>query len=105
MYGGAQDFLVDVMVFGFIFALVTSGSVWMMGSDRIQAVASYDGGFLPYFGVFNSYFGTPVRVNIMSGVVSTLFMIAAQTLATAATTRRSWSCSTWPRRPPCSRTS
>src|SRR4051812_8326481 len=80
VYGGAQDFLVDVMVFGFIFALVTSGSVWMMGSDRIQAVAAYDGGFLPWFGVFNSYFGTPVRVNIMSGVVSTLFMVAAQTL-------------------------
>src|SRR3954454_19211809 len=80
VYGGAQDFLVDVMVFGFIFALVTSGSVWMMGSDRIQAVAAYDGGFLPYFGVFNATFGTPVRVNVLSGVVSTLFMVAAQTL-------------------------
>jgi glutamate:GABA antiporter len=84
VYGPAQDFLVDVMAIGFIFALVTSGSVWMMGSDRIQAVASYDGGFLPFFGVFNSYFGTPVRVNVLSGVVSTLFMFAAQQLSSGS---------------------
>ena len=43
VYGGAQNFLTDVMVLGFIFALVTSGAVWMMGSDRILAVAAYDG--------------------------------------------------------------
>ena len=45
VYGGAQNFLTDVMVLGFIFALVTSGAVWMMGSDRILAVAAYDGAF------------------------------------------------------------
>ena len=45
VYGGAQNFLTDVMALGFIFALVTSGSVWMMGSDRILAVAAYDGAF------------------------------------------------------------
>src|SRR4051794_8870629 len=78
VYGGAQNFLVDLMALGFIFALVTSGSVWMMGSDRVQAVAAYDGAFIGWFGRFNSYFGTPVRVNVMSGVVSTLFLIAAQ---------------------------
>jgi len=77
VYGGAGNFLVDLMVFGFIFALVTSGSVWMMGSDRVQAVAAYDGAFFPWFGKFNAKLGTPVRVNILSGVVSTLFMIAA----------------------------
>src|SRR3954453_596245 len=80
VYGPLQTFLTDAMALGFVFALVTSGSVWMMGSDRIQAVAAYDGGFLPFFGVFHSYFGTPVRVNVMSGVVSTAFMVAAQTL-------------------------
>ena len=45
VYGGAQNFMTDVMAIGFIFALVTSGSVWMMGSDRILAVAAYDGAF------------------------------------------------------------
>ena len=44
----------QVMAVGFIFALVTSGSVWMMGSDRIQAVAAYDGAFFPWFGKFNA---------------------------------------------------
>jgi amino acid transporter len=84
VYGGAQNFLVDLMALGFIFALVTSGSVWMMGSDRVQAVASYDGAFIGWFGRFNSFFGTPVRVNVMSGVVSTIFMIAAQQFSTGS---------------------
>jgi amino acid transporter len=65
------------MTLGFIFALMTSGAVWMMGSDRIQAVAAYDGAFFPYFGVFNRKLGTPVRVNVMSGIASTVFCVAA----------------------------
>jgi amino acid transporter len=84
VYGGAQNFMVDLMALGFIFALVTSGAVWMMGSDRIQAVAAYDGAFVGWFGSFNSYFGTPVRVNVMSGVASTIFMIAAEHFATGS---------------------
>jgi amino acid transporter len=71
-------------VVGFIFALVTSGSVWMMGSDRVQAVAAYDGAFFPWFGKFNAKLGTPVRVNILSGVISTLFMISAVHLSTGS---------------------
>jgi glutamate:GABA antiporter len=84
VYGGAQNFLVDLMALGFIFALVTSGSVWMMGSDRIQAVAGYDGAFIGWFGRFNSFFGTPVRVNVMSGIVSTIFMVAAEQFSTGS---------------------
>jgi amino acid transporter len=77
VYGGAAHFMTQVMALGFIFALVTSGSVWMMGSDRIQAVAAYDGAFFPWFGKFNAKLGTPVRVNVLSGVASTIFMFAA----------------------------
>jgi len=77
VYGGAQNFMTDLMALGFIFALVTSGSVWMMGSDRILAVAAYDGAFPGYFGRFHPRLGTPVRVNVMSGIVSTIFMFAA----------------------------
>ena len=65
------------MALGFIFTLMTSGAVWMIGSDRIQAVAAYDGAFHGYFGVFNRKLGTPVRVNVMSGIVSSIFMIVA----------------------------
>jgi glutamate:GABA antiporter len=84
VYGGAQNFLADLMALGFIFALVTSGAVWMIGSDRIQAVAAYDGAFAGWFGVFNSKLGTPVRVNVLSGVVSTIFMVAAEHFATGS---------------------
>jgi amino acid transporter len=79
VYGGAADFLVKVMVGGFIVSLITSGAVWMIGSDRIQAVAAYDGAFFSFFGVFNRRFGTPVRVNVLSGLASTAFCVTAIT--------------------------
>ncbi len=56
----------------------------MMGSDRIQAVAAYDGAFFPWFGKFNARLGTPVRVNVLSGVASTAFMIAAVNLSSGS---------------------
>jgi glutamate:GABA antiporter len=84
VYGGAANFLGDVFGLLFILALVTSGAVWMIGSDRIQAVAAYDGAFLPWFGSFNAKLGTPVRVNVMSGVVATIFMFAAEQFSTGS---------------------
>jgi len=77
VYGGAQGFLLDLMTLAFIGTLVTSGAVWMIGSDRVQAIAAADGAWFPWFGVFNKRFGTPVRVNVMSGIVSTAFTIVA----------------------------
>jgi amino acid transporter len=77
VYGGAQAFLFALTALGFILTLVTSGAVWMIGSDRIQAVAAYDGAFFPFFGVFNGKLGTPVRVNVLSGIASTIFMVVA----------------------------
>src|ERR1700704_3275908 len=77
VYGGAAHALLIIMTLGFVGALVTSGAVWMIGSDRIQAVASYDGAFFPFFGVFNKRLGTPVRVNVLSGIASSVFAIAA----------------------------
>jgi glutamate:GABA antiporter len=77
VYGGAAHPLLIVMTLCFIGALVTSGAVWMIGSDRIQAVASYDGAFIPFFGVFNKRLGTPVRVNVLSGIVASAFSITA----------------------------
>jgi len=77
VYGSAAHGLLIVMTLCFIGALVTSGAVWMIGSDRIQAVASYDGAFFPFFGVFNKKLGTPVRVNVLSGITSSVFAIVA----------------------------
>ena len=50
VYGGAADILVKFMVGAFIVSLITSGAVWMIGSDRVLAVASYDGAWAPWFG-------------------------------------------------------
>ena len=77
VYGGAAHALLVVMTLCFIGALVTSGAVWMIGSDRIQAVAAYDGAFIPFFGVFNRKLGTPVRVNVLSGITASVFSIVA----------------------------
>ena len=65
------------MTLAFVVTLLTSGAVWMIGSDRILAVAAYDGAFPGFFGVFNRTFGTPVRVNTMSGIFATIFMVVA----------------------------
>jgi glutamate:GABA antiporter len=77
VYGGAAHALLIVMTLCFVAALITSGAVWMIGSDRIQAVASCDGAWFRFFGVFNRKLGTPVRVNVMSGIASSVFCIAA----------------------------
>jgi amino acid transporter len=77
VYGGASHALLVVMTVCFVGTLLTSGAVWMIGSDRIQAIAGADGAFIPWFGVFNRRFGTPVRVNVMSGVASSIFCVAA----------------------------
>src|SRR6476646_4729637 len=84
VYGGAAHGLLIFMTICFIGTLVTSGAVWMIGSDRIQAVAAYDGAFFPWFGVFNERLGTPVRVNVLSGVTSTIFMVAAVRLLSSS---------------------
>ncbi|MDP9344721.1 MAG: APC family permease, partial [Actinomycetota bacterium] len=77
VYGGAKSFLLGAMTLCFVGTLLTSGAVWMIGSDRVLAVAAYDGGFPGFFGVFNRTLGTPVRVNVLSGIVATIFMVVA----------------------------
>src|SRR5262249_23417546 len=57
-----------------------SGSAWMMSGDRVLACAAADGGFFPYFGVFNERVGTPIRANVLSGIMATAFMIASVAL-------------------------
>jgi amino acid transporter len=85
VWGGAAGPLVTVTALAFVFALLTQGSAWMMATDRMQAVAAADGAFFGgYLGVFSARLGTPVRMNLLSGVVSTLFLMAAMTLVEGA---------------------
>ena len=63
------------IVFGIliILTLVGSGSVWLEGADRTQAVAALDGAAPAWMGRFAS-FGTPLAVNLMSGVIASAFV-------------------------------
>jgi amino acid transporter len=75
---GAGLILGDGCALLFIICLITSGATWIMGSDRALAVSCYDGAGPRSLGVINARFGTPVRVNVFSGVVATIVVILAQ---------------------------
>ncbi len=83
VYGGAATVMTGLAAATFIVVLLTQGAAWMVATDRMQAVAGADGAFPSYFGRFSPRFGTPLRVNILSGVVATAFMTAALLLLTS----------------------
>jgi len=77
---GAGSLFGDFAAIMFILTLLSSGVTWVMGSDRALAVSGYDGAAPRFLGVISSRFGTPVRVNILSGLVSTLVLVLAHEL-------------------------
>jgi amino acid transporter len=77
---GAGKFLGDTAAIAFIIALLTSGTTWIMGADRSQAVAGFDGAAPRWLGIFSRRWGTPVVVNLLSGVVATIVMVLANVL-------------------------
>ena len=77
---GAGKVLADVAAVGVIFGLLSSGVVWLIGSDRTQAVAGYDGAAPRALGYFSKRLGTPIGVNLLSGVVATVVLVLTLTL-------------------------
>jgi glutamate:GABA antiporter len=65
------DVLFAVLI---IITLVGSGSVWLEGADRTQAIAALDGAAPAWMGRFTS-FGTPIAVNLSSGVVASAMCV------------------------------
>src|SRR5215469_2183909 len=57
-----------------ILTLLGSGSVWLEGADRTQAIAALDGSAPGWMGKFTS-FGTPIAVNLSSGVVASAICV------------------------------
>jgi len=57
-----------------ILTLVGSGSVWLQGADRTQAIAALDGAAPAWMGRFAS-FGTPIAVNLASGVIGSVMCV------------------------------
>lgn len=81
IYGSAANTLLPITALLLVYALLNQGSSWMIATDRIQAMAAADGTFFNgYFGEFNEKLGTPLRMNIFSGVTSTVFVVAATLL-------------------------
>ncbi len=74
---GLGSVLGDLAAILFIVCLMTSGVTWIMGSDRALAVSGYDGAAPRSLGVINARYGTPVRVNVLSGIVSTIVLVLA----------------------------
>jgi amino acid transporter len=64
------DVLFGILI---ILTLVGSGAVWLQGADRVQAIAALDGAAPSWMGRFAS-FGTPITVNLMSGVIGSAFV-------------------------------
>lgn len=78
IFGTAAETMLAISAMVFCFVLVSQGAAWMIISDRMQAMAAADGSFFGgFFGRFHPKLGTPIRINTLSGVVATIFMLAA----------------------------
>ncbi len=75
--GGAASGFNVIVGAAFVFVLLSSGTTWLMGSDRLMAIAALAGSGPKQLGYFSSRFGTPVVVNVLSGVIATIFMFLA----------------------------
>jgi len=71
LHSRALDAFFAVLV---ILTLVGSGSVWLEGADRTQAIAALDGAAPAWMGRFAS-FGTPIAVNLSSGVIASVMCV------------------------------
>ena len=72
--GGAAPFFNHVAGVAFVFVLLSSGTTWLMGSDRLMAIGALAGSGPQQLGYFSSRFGTPIVVNVLSGIIATIFM-------------------------------
>lgn len=72
--GGAAPFFNHVAAIAFVFVLLSSGTTWLMGSDRLMAIGALAGSGPKQLGYFSARFGTPIVVNVLSGVIATIFM-------------------------------
>lgn len=85
VYGAAGPALLKVTAIAFVVVLVGQGGAWMIVSDRTQATTAADGAFFGgYFGVFSKRLGTPLRVNTLTGIVASLFLLAAMTVVSGS---------------------
>ena len=66
-----------IIAIGVIISLASSGGSWVIGADRSYAVAALDRAAHVILGRFSARYGTPIAVNIFSGVAATIAMSVA----------------------------
>lgn len=66
-----------IVALAFALALASSGGTWIMGADRTYAISALDRTAPLIFGRFSARYGTPIAVNLMSGIMATIAMVAA----------------------------
>ena len=74
--GTGANILNGLVGLAIVFSLLTSGTVWLMGADRMMAIGALAGSGPRRLGRFSARFGTPVPVNVLSGVLATIFLLA-----------------------------
>lgn len=84
---GAGLVLGKIAAVGAVLVLLTAGTSWLIGADRAQAAAGFDGAGPRVLGYFSRRFGTPIVVNLLSGVVASALMVLALTITHGNTAR------------------
>jgi amino acid transporter len=74
VFGSAAPFFNHIAGLAVVFVLLSSGTTWLMGSDRLMAIGALAGSGPKQLGYFSSRFGTPIVVNVSSGIIATIFM-------------------------------
>ncbi|GLZ28405.1 putative amino acid permease [Lentzea sp. NBRC 105346] len=80
VYGPAAPALGAICAAGFIIGVLTSGVSWAIGAHRAQAVACADGAGPAWLGHLSARQGTPIRVNVLSGVLASIVLVVALNL-------------------------
>ena len=74
VFGSAAPFFNHLAGLLVVFVLLSSGTTWLMGSDRLMAIGALAGSGPKQLGYFSERFGTPIVVNVFSGIIATIFM-------------------------------
>ena len=74
VFGSAAPVFDHIAGLAVVFVLLSSGTTWLMGSDRLMAIGALAGSGPKQLGYFSARFGTPIVVNVFSGIIATIFM-------------------------------
>jgi len=84
---GAGLVLGKIAAIGAVLVLLTAGTSWLIGGDRAQAVAGFDGAAPRVLGYFSRRFGTPIVVNFLSGAVASVLLVLVLSITSGNTAR------------------